>query len=204
MARMRFLTILLFPICFFRLVSIDYIEFARQSIFTNGRILSVFFVPDDKVKNILLGLINNEKKYIFTAQYRLNDKDVVQALIEAHKRGVRLYIIVDSSALEDRFHKVKIVHAEGIPVHVYTGYTIMHNKFFIFGQNFEHKAITWTGSANVTYAGLARNQENVFITESQFVIEKYKNKFTTLWNQTTPFQEIKMPVIINPEYKMAI
>ena len=155
-----------------------------QSVLVNpekNKIRTVLFTPDDKVKRVLLGMIECEKKGIKLAQYRLTDKEIALAILDAHKRGVKIEIIIDATCFTDRYQQVADLIAAGIPVYIYNqAYSIMHNKFFVFEQNFLDKALIWTGSANATAAGTTKNRENVIILDSYSVIKQYLVEFNTI------------------------
>lgn len=162
----------------------DYVAYAYQAL---GRppIQKIFFVPDEKIKDILLGLIHNEKLFIRTAQFRISDKDIAQALIDAHKRNIKVEIIVDGDAPTEPWQKCTLLQKHGISMHKYVkSHSIMHNKFWIFGKNFHNKSLLLTGSSNATRAGTTQNQENVIITEFQPWINRCTQKFFTLWKET--------------------
>lgn len=161
------------------------IQYTQKKLLTySKKIKYVFFVPDEDVKILLLGLIHmsKPKSKIRIAIYQLTDKDIVEALIAAHKRGVILEIITDQSCIHSRYEKITQLRRLGIPVHVYGGkyYSIMHNKFFVFDNTIGGKAVLFTGSANATMGGTTRNEENVWIIENKKIIDQYKNKFDTL------------------------
>ena len=160
-------------------------NFAKQVLSTsNGRINEVFFVPGDNVKKLLLSLIDNEKNSILLAQFRITDKDIAQALCDAHKRGVRLKCITDYSCCVDKYQKLTMLQERKIPIAAYKkSFSIMHHKFFIFGRNIGNKPLLWTGSANGSRAGTTRNQENVIITNNKRLIDKFRERFGILWQE---------------------
>lgn len=161
------------------------IKYTQKKLLVYGKkVKQVFFVPDEDVKVLLLGLIHMSKSRtkIRIAVYQLTDKDIVEALVLAHKRGVILEIITDQSCVYNRYEKITTLRRLGIPIHVYGGkyYSIMHNKFFVFENTLGGKSIIFTGSANATLGGTTRNEENVWIVENQKIIDQYKLKFDTL------------------------
>ncbi|MGB8467447.1 MAG: phospholipase D-like domain-containing protein [Candidatus Babeliales bacterium] len=164
----------------------DYTSYANQFCNTRaGTISTTLFVPDDPVKKVLLGLIQNERKAIYSAQFRLTDKDIVLALCDAHRRGVQIKIVVDCSGIEERYEKISLLCKAGIPVHKYKELnSTMHNKFFVFFNNGNQGSLVWTGSANTTRTGLLNNQENVYISNEHAMIARYIKKFDQLWGQT--------------------
>lgn len=155
-----------------------------QNTFANSRYINdAFFVPDDKVKKLLLSLIDNERSSILFAQFRITDGDLAQALCQARERGVVIRCITDDSCVDDKYNKLALLRNKRIPIAVYERSGIMHNKFFIFGNNVARKPLLWTGSANASRAGTTRNQENVIVTESKRLIRTYREKFRALWHE---------------------
>jgi mitochondrial cardiolipin hydrolase len=161
---------------------LECIKCAQERLVVSGRIQGVLFVPDDPVKKILLGLIHAEKKSIKAAVYQLTDPDLVDALIDAHKRGVNIEVITDKSCLMSKYEGITKLKRQKIPVYVYGEkfYSIMHNKFWVFGKNLYNKALVWSGSANATKYGTTRNEENVFVDDRSTVVMMYSQKFDRL------------------------
>jgi phosphatidylserine/phosphatidylglycerophosphate/cardiolipin synthase-like enzyme len=161
------------------------VQLAREALIKEkGIINSVLFVPDHKVKNVLLGLIHSEQKSIKTALFRLSDREVSTALSQAHERGVVIEIIADKGGLWDKNEKLSTLEAYGIPICYFKRpYACMHNKIWIFGKNLDQKSLVWSGSANATFSGLTRNEENVYVTDNLDFIAQYEEKFTALWRQ---------------------
>lgn len=148
-----------------------------------------FFTPDDDVHALLLDLIVHEKKSIHMAAYMITDKEIAQALVAAHKRGVHVEIVTDASCLKSESGQIDWLKKQGIPVHVYIGASrpstsnIMHNKFVIFGKNKNDTSFVWTGSFNFTYSARKHNQENVLLLCDAYVVQRYAQQFFVLKNR---------------------
>ncbi len=172
-------------------------QFAKKELTTKtGYINEAFFVPNDKVKKLLLSLIDNEKSSILLAQYRITDPDLAQALCDAHKRGVKVNCITDHSCSVDKYQKLFMLQERKIPIAVYKkSFSIMHHKFFVFGRNIGNTPLLWTGSANGSRAGTTRNQENVIITNNKQLIGKFVERFRNLWQEIKNQGKKELPVI---------
>ena len=114
------------------------------------------------------------------------DKEIANALINAHKRGVRIDL-ADSAGLRDRQNKIGLLSDNNILVYVYNGQngksgnsSIMHHKFMLFSKNKENRSLLWTGSFNFTRIACECNQENVIILEDSRAIQKYSEQFEKL------------------------
>ncbi len=164
----------------------------------------VLFSPEDRVADKLIALINQEKKSIKAAVYCLMHRGIVAALIEAHKRGVSVEVIVDSYSLKSR-SPVKKMGTENLSVFVWnpseqvkvskTGKkvkqrkSLMHDKFCILGES-----KVWTGSFNFTFEATQNNKENVIILENAEVAQRYISEFENLKKQgCVPLSEYLVP-----------
>ena len=144
------------------------------------------FSPDDDLRPLLVSLIDVERKKLAVAIYTLTDKEIAYALKRAHDRGVSVEVVVDRGYGSDRYSKIEILANAGIPVWMYQSSedernaSLMHNKFCIFSDNVDHKALVWTGSFNFTIRAHERNQENVVILDHPRIVEKFTKQFEVL------------------------
>lgn len=148
--------------------------------------IKAFFTHTHDIKAQLLHLIHHEQSAIQFTMYYLTEKAIVQALKDAHDRGVVIEAIID----QESFNTGNNGKAEDLVdagLHIIKFETagmfrpLMHNKFFIFentqllGEE-EYSSLVWTGSYNCT--GRAnRNYENVVVCDDQDLIEQYKHEF---------------------------
>ena len=119
--------------------------YAHKVISNNGSsIKQALFSPEDDVKSVLIGLINQEKKHISLAIFTLTDKDIAQALIDAYDRKVSIEIVTDRTTYMSDYSKIPLLAKKNITIYIYpqlknidkAAASLMHNKFIIFG-NFE-------------------------------------------------------------------
>ncbi|CAN5161078.1 hypothetical protein BH09DEP1_BH09DEP1_4190 [soil metagenome] len=163
----------------------------------DGCYKQAFFSPDDNMQEILIQLINQEKKSIKIAIFSFTDGKIAQALIDARDRGVRVEVIADVSGSRDKFSKIEMLKANGIKVTVYDPKNnsiynnIMHHKFVIFENNVGGKSLLWTGSYNFTKSATINNQENVLVLDEIQLIEKYSRQFELIKDRTH-----KKPVLV--------
>lgn len=151
--------------------------------------VSHLFAPRDDARNVLIGLIDDEREHIISALYRLTDPDVSKAILRAKDRGVLVEIVVDSGGLDARTSQVAKLRVSGVPIYVFphpdlelgSKFTIMHNKFFIFySSGIASSPIVWTGSFNVTKTASRHNRENVLIVQSKQLASDYIEEFARL------------------------
>lgn len=173
-----------------------------QRIFEQGPVCYAAFTESDNVTDLLVTLIGQEKKSLSIAIFYLSDNRIVNALIEAKKRGVHVVIVLDKQCVTKQNMSVltRLVK-ERIDVRVYTKQKkeqtressgpLMHNKYCIFGYNIHGRQFVWTGSFNFTYAAQRHNKENIIILEHRDIVERYKQNFESLLPQSAPLIKLK-------------
>jgi phosphatidylserine/phosphatidylglycerophosphate/cardiolipin synthase-like enzyme len=160
------------------------------------------FSPHDNPEASLVGLIRKVKKSISAAVFSITNKQITDALIAAHKRGVKIEIITDISTIQTPSGKADVLKNAGIDILVFKPRNsrsryrpLMHNKFAVFDCNEKEKWI-WTGSFNWTRSANIFNHENVILTSNKSIFERYKKHFEVLkkecmFSRVQKSQEIK-------------
>lgn len=143
----------------------------------------VLFSPDDDIHGELLSMIDGETQSIKMAMYLFTDKNVAQALRNAHLRGVCVECVTDASCIAKGANAMHDLLNHEIPVWVYRAANVskslnnaMHHKFMIFGAS--GKVIT--GSLNITNAAQKNNQENIVILADEEIRRKFDRQFGKL------------------------
>lgn len=159
---------------------------------------TVFFSPDDDIRSQLLSFIEQEKEAIKIAVFMFTDKELAQALINSHKRGILIEVVTDPAGLRDKQNKIGLLSDNKIDVYVYNGQhnksgnsSIMHHKFVLFSKNKNDKPLLWTGSLNFTRIACDCNQENVIIVEDNSALEKYTEQFKKLKQRSYKYKAVK-------------
>lgn len=120
----------------------------------------------------VIDLINNANDTIHIAIYSLTEPQIVDTIIAAHKRGIKISIILD--AHESKVHNEalmisKLVNA-GVDIHIAVRQkSLMHNKIAIIDNN-----IVCTGSFNWTVSAEKLNDENLIVIEGTDVAADYE------------------------------
>jgi Phosphatidylserine/phosphatidylglycerophosphate/cardiolipin synthases and related enzymes len=154
-------------------------------LFLSSAKVEVFFSATDGCKDKIIKSINSAQKSIKIAIYHITSREIMQALIDAKKRGLDIKIVADGEQAKDKFSKVSLLIKEGIDVKI-TDYSTrkkrfltpkMHHKFMIIDRKY-----VMTGSFNFTASAEELNDENcVFIYDSVEVVEKFEREFERLW-----------------------
>lgn len=137
-----------------------------------------FFIPEDAPKPLLIELIKQEKRQILAALFNFTEPDVADELLAAYERGVDVQLIADVEGLRGKYERVTTLYDAGVPVFLYAQYrSLMHNKYLVFAESVGGRSVLWSGSANITKAGLHSNEENVQVTVDAALINEYRGAF---------------------------
>ena len=122
--------------------------------------------------DMLIKAIDKAKDNIIVQAYSFTSAPVVKALLEAHKRGVKVVVLVDKSNITSKYSVVRTVTNANIPVYVDYKPAIAHNKVMII----DDKEVV-TGSFNFTKSAQVRNAENLLIIDDAKLASQYKENF---------------------------
>ena len=143
--------------------------------------ISVFFTPSKKCETSIIQCINNAKKSIDIAIYAINNKNIVDAIKEAHNRGIKVRILTDKLQAANKKSRAYDLYKYGIKIRINSKYKIEHNKFAIFDSD-----NVVTGSYNWTESASNKNSENcLFVNHNKKIIKEYRNRFNYLWQINT-------------------
>lgn len=155
--------------------------------------------------------INNAKSTIDFAVYGINNQpEIIQALENAKKRGVKIRWVCDFDKNNGNYYKDTDKLKQIIPSYntdkqydLQNRPAIMHNKFFIF----DDKKV-FTGSANITSTDISGFNANISVLiNSKKVANIYKKEFEQLYNgkfHTEKSKQNKSEININNNTKIKV
>jgi phosphatidylserine/phosphatidylglycerophosphate/cardiolipin synthase-like enzyme len=119
--------------------------------------ISCYFSPHGGCTDAVVAEIEQAQHEIQVQAYSFTSHPIAEAFIEAHRRGVKVTIVLDKSELEEHSLADKFARA-GIPTFVDAQHKIAHNKIILI----DGRTII-TGSFNFTTAAEHSNAENLLI-----------------------------------------
>ncbi|GAB2962396.1 phospholipase D-like domain-containing protein [Hymenobacter coalescens] len=143
----------------------------------------VFFSPGEACVNAIRRFIGQAAHHLDVCVFTVADDRLTEALLAAHRRGVRVRLLTDNDKLLDRGSDVRELHRAGVPVRVDHTADHMHHKFAVA----DHHAVL-TGSYNWTRSAALYNLENLLITDDPVVVQPYDREFERLWEQMAVFE----------------
>ncbi len=131
-----------------------------------------------KIEDKIINYISNAKKELLLAAYNLTSKNIINSLIEAYKKGVKIKILLDGKNFKKNHIFLNKMFYYNIPIKLNYNYNIMHNKFLVIDNSSVE-----TGSYNYTFSANNLNAENIiYLNCVPKIAVKYKKEFYKLWN----------------------
>lgn len=136
----------------------------------------IYFSPKGGCTEAIINQIDNAKSEILVQAYSFTSAQIAKALINAHKRGVKIEAILDKSQRKEKYTSATFLANAGIPTYIDDKHAIAHYKVMIIDRE-----TVITGSFNFTKAAEEKNAENLLIirnkeTAKVYIENWYKHK----------------------------
>lgn len=148
--------------------------------------VSYYFSQEDRNLDMhLIDVINSSNKTLNIAIYSITKPNIVQAIVNAKKRGVDVKLITDREEANTRSEQTQlnIIKASNIPIKINTSTRyIMHLKVTIADSN-----VITSGSYNYTSNGTYGNDEVLIVISNHNTATDWTNEFNKMWSSNTRF-----------------
>ena len=156
--KLMFLGLLIFPIS----------AYPASLMLQKDTPVQVCFSPNGGCTGAIISEIEQAKTEILVQAYSFTSAPIAKALLDAHKRGVSVLVILDKSQRSEKYTSATFLKNAGIPTFIDDKHAIAHNKIMIID-----KEIVITGSFNFTKAAEEKNAENVLIIRDKALAKVY-------------------------------
>lgn len=144
--------------------------------------LEVAFSPNGGCTDLVIRVIHSAKTSIRVLAYSFTSAPIAKALVEAHKRGVDVQVVVDKSQKSKRYTSATFIANASIPIRIDSKHAIAHNKVIIVDGHTVQQ-----GSFNYTKAAEERNGENVLVNwTNPKLAEVYLKDWQRHWDHSEP------------------
>ena len=134
--------------------------------------IDVFFSPKGGCTDAIIKELKNAKSSVLVQAYWFTSPSIAKALVEAHKRGVKVEVILDRSRTEIENEQAEFIVQNDVPTFIDDKHTTAHNKVIIIDGN-----VVITGSFNFTDQSEDENAENLLVIRDKGIADK----FTANW-----------------------
>ena len=141
--------------------------------------IQIYFSPQDKsISNAVLPIIENAKDYIYIPIFVITENRVVEALINAKRRGVDVRLISDALNASSKYSKIRVLRTNDVPVKIENYAGKMHSKTMIVDDKY-----SIVGSMNFSKSGETKNDENTIVLENAEAAKYLKRFFLYQWDR---------------------
>ncbi len=134
--------------------------------------VQVCFSPGGGCTEAIVKELDGASSEIKVQAYSFTSRPIAKALVEAHKRGVNITVLLDKSNASTKYGAADFTTHMGIPTLIDGQHGIAHNKIMVI----DRKTVI-TGSYNFTKAAEEKNAENLLIIRDRAIAELYLNNW---------------------------
>jgi phosphatidylserine/phosphatidylglycerophosphate/cardiolipin synthase-like enzyme len=128
----------------------------------------LYFSPNGGATQAVVREIDDATLEILVQAYSFTSAPIAKALVDAHRKGVSVEVILDKSQRTEKYSGATFLANNRIPVYIDAAHAIAHNKIMIID-----KQTVITGSFNFTRAAEEKNAENLLIIRSKDLASYY-------------------------------
>ena len=144
--------------------------------------VQVYFSPNGGCTDAIIKQIDNAKSEILLQAYSFTSTSIAKSLLESHKRGIRVEVILDKSQKCQNYSSATFLANSKIPTFIDSIHAIAHNKVIIIDKN-----TVITGSFNFTKSAESKNAENLLIIKSDEITKLYIDNWKNHKDHSDPY-----------------
>ena len=137
--------------------------------FSSARV-AVYFSPRGGATEAVVQELNTAKTQVLMQAYGFTSVPIAKAVVEAHKRGVKILAVLDKSNATDKYSAATFLNNAGMQPLIDDQHAIAHSKVMVIDST-----TIITGSFNFTKKAEASNVENLLvITDAPELVKAYE------------------------------
>jgi phosphatidylserine/phosphatidylglycerophosphate/cardiolipin synthase-like enzyme len=144
--------------------------------------VQVFFSPKGGCTEAVVRELNAANTSVLVQAYSFTSTPIAKALLEAHKRGVKVEVVLDKSQRTEKYSEADFLVNVGIPTKIDAQHAIAHNKVMVIDG-----ATVITGSFNFTKAAENNNAENLLVVRSPELAAQYAANWKVHADHSGPY-----------------
>jgi phosphatidylserine/phosphatidylglycerophosphate/cardiolipin synthase-like enzyme len=135
-----------------------------------------FFSSEDSCAHKIITIISRMRRTIDICVFTITDDRIAKAILDAHKRKVKIRIVTDDEKARDLGSDIQRLSAAGIEIRMDASLHHMHHKYALFDGTY-----LLTGSYNWTRSADTKNKENFIVTNDPELFAEFQNHFEGMW-----------------------
>jgi phosphatidylserine/phosphatidylglycerophosphate/cardiolipin synthase-like enzyme len=143
---------------------------------------TVCFTPGGFCTEAIVQALNAATHTVLVQAYSFTSAPIAKALLDAHKRGVQVHVILDKSQRSEKYSSADFLANQGVPVLIDARHAISHNKVIVIDSE-----VVLTGSFNFTKAAQEKNAENLLIINDPTLAAQYTQNWEVHRAHSQPY-----------------
>ena len=123
---------------------------------TTPSAVTACFTPGENCTGTIVQVLGGATRTILAQAYSFTSAPIAKALLDAHKRGVQVQVILDKSQRSEKYSSADFLANQGVPVVIDANHAIAHNKVMVIDGE-----TVLTGRFNFTKAAQEKNAGNL-------------------------------------------
>jgi phosphatidylserine/phosphatidylglycerophosphate/cardiolipin synthase-like enzyme len=141
----------------------------------------VYFSPNGGCTDAIVRELDKAQSTVLVQAYSFTSYKIAKALLDAHKRRIKIEVILDKSKKTDQYSSADFLANSGMSVKIDSVHAIAHNKVMIIDGE-----TVITGSFNFTKAAEENNAENLLVIRDKRLADRY----TKNWEEHAKHSEV--------------
>jgi phosphatidylserine/phosphatidylglycerophosphate/cardiolipin synthase-like enzyme len=156
--------------------------------------VAVYFSPNGGATEAVVRELAAAKTQILVQAYAFTSVPIAHALVDAHKRGVKILAVLDKSNQTDRYSAATFLTNAGITTLIDDQHAIAHSKVMVIDS-----ATIITGSFNFTKVAEERNAENLLVIKDAYeLVRIYETNIATHAAHARPYTRPRAAAATSP------
>ena len=132
----------------------------------------VYFSPDGGCTEAVVAALKAARSTVVVQAYSFTSVPIAQALIDAHRRGVKVQVVLDKGQRSEKYTSATMLRNAGVDCSIDAKHAIAHNKVMVIDST-----VVITGSFNFTKSAEKSNAENLLVIQDVELAKKYKSNW---------------------------
>ena len=134
--------------------------------------IQVFFSPQGGCTDAVVSELNQAKSNVLVQAYSFTSAPIAKALVGAHRRGVKVTVILDKSQRTEQYSSATFLRNQGVPTFIDDKHATAHNKVMVIDGR-----TVITGSFNFTKRAEEKNAENLLVIRDIDLASRYRKNW---------------------------
>lgn len=149
----------------------------------SGRPIEVYFSPKGGCTEAVVRELAAAHGSVLVQAYSFTSSPIAKALVDAHKRGVKIRVILDKSNRSDKYSSADFLAHADVPTLIDDRHAIAHNKIMIIDDQ-----TVLTGSFNFTKQAEHGNAENLLVIHDPVLAASYAANWRAHAEHSVPYE----------------